>query len=176
MVFNIKPCFYSQKCADMIYNERVSKINKYLDAKDTYSFEVEDYHTCYVADSDVLVHNDCAGTELLTEFNEWLNKGEHDTSVYKALDKHGNEIYTGITKQNPQIRLAQHNSPGGGAKGFAELKIKYSNLTRNQARFIETYLINQDRGINLIRSVGSNNRFYSEAIQWARYFINIGSI
>ncbi|MCH5172520.1 MAG: hypothetical protein J1F31_06815 [Erysipelotrichales bacterium] len=48
----------------MIYNESVSKINKYLDAKDTYNFEVEDYHTYYVADSDVLMHNKCDGGVL----------------------------------------------------------------------------------------------------------------
>lgn len=37
MVFNIKPGLYSQKFTDMIYNEKVSKINKHLYTKDTYN-------------------------------------------------------------------------------------------------------------------------------------------
>ena len=51
------------------YNKEVSKIDKIykevLDTpEDTYNFEVEDCHTYYVTDSDVLVHNKCT-TEII---------------------------------------------------------------------------------------------------------------
>ena len=58
------------------YNEEVSKINKIykevLDTpEDTYNFEVEDCHTYYVTDSDVLVHNDCITDELSRIAEKW---------------------------------------------------------------------------------------------------------
>ncbi len=65
-------------------------------------------------------------------------------------------------------RLAQHKRAG---KSFNKVEELYSNLTRNQARSIETFLINSNKKTNLIRSVGENNKFYHEALMWAASFI-----
>ena len=98
----------------------------------------------------------------------WLNKGDVNNSVYKGISQTDDEVYTGITKQNLSKRLSQHNKAG---KKFSKLKQVYDSLTRNQARAIETYMFNQNQGINIIRSVGSNNPFYNQAMKWAAGFI-----
>lgn len=52
--------------------------------------------------------------------------------------KDGEAKYTGITRQSKEARLNQHNNAG---KGFDDLNIQYDGLTRNQARAIEQYFI-----------------------------------
>lgn len=112
------------------------------------------------------------GTKQLKqdEFSKCLNKGESNNTVYKGIDKAGNEVYTGITKQDLSASLAQHNRAG---KGFDDLIPKYSNLTRNQARSIETYLIRTDgtSQVNQILSVSTKHRFFEQAMEWAAQFL-----
>ena len=126
-----------------------------------YNFAVMDYHTYYVGENGALVHNDCtkpatggeSGSGSTTPgFDEWLNKGNADNKVYFGVDKNGNANYTGITKQAKDARLAQHNRNG---KDFFDLEIQYDNLTRNQARAIEQYFIeNGPNELNKINSIG----------------------
>lgn len=80
-------------------------------------------------------------------------------------------VYTGITKQELEKRKYQHNS---GDKNFERLDIKYDELTRNQARAIEQYLIengpaNAQNKINSISS--SKSRYYDEAMEWAEQYL-----
>ena len=79
-----------------------------------------------------------SGSKSITPgFDNWLNKGTSDNKVYFGM-KNGEAKYTGITKQSKDARLYQHNSTG---KGFDDLDIQYDGLTRNQARAIEQYFI-----------------------------------
>lgn len=167
----------------LMYNNDVANLVKkdiyeFEQEETTYNFEVEDYHTYYVGENSILVHNACSGPgsgstppnreNYSDEFLEWLNKGDKNNSVYRCLDDAGNDVYTGITKQKLTTRLAQHKRAG---KTFNKIEELYSNLTRNQARSIETFLINSNKKTNLIRSVGENNKFYHEALKWAASFI-----
>ncbi len=109
-------------------------------------------------------------SEYSPEFIEWLNKGEANNSVYKAVTSQGDLIYTGITKQPIKRRLYQHQLSG---KPFDELKVIHQGLTRNQARAIETYRILTDgtSQINQILSISKQHRFFDEAMKWAKIFL-----
>ena len=85
--------------------------------------------------------------------------------------KDGEAKYTGITRQSKDARLKQHNRAG---KGFDDLDIQYKDLTRNQARAIEQYFIeNGPNDLNKINSIGKNNKYYKDALAWARQYLGI---
>ena len=142
----------------------------------TYNFEVADFHTYYVSDSKVLVHNDCKGASKKQKFEDWLNEGEANYVVYKGIDSKSKEVYTGITKQKTSRRLWQHNYKSkkqNKGERFKQLSIKHSNLTRNQARAIETYYIVNEitSNTNLISSISKDFEFYEWAMEWAAQHI-----
>ena len=106
----------------------------------------------------------------ISEFDAWLNKGASDNKVYFGI-KNGEAQYTGITRQTLNARLSQHNASG---KGFQRLEEQFSGLTRNQARAIEQYYIeNGPNNLNKINSISSNHRFYQEAINWAKQYLGV---
>ena len=159
-----------------------------------YNFEVEDFHTYYVSEQKVLVHNTCAMTaknstsiasagklkggsgatssntdaSIDLEFEEWLNRGEANNIVYFGMID-SKAVYTGITKQSLKKRLYQHRRSG---KLFQQLEQQYSNLTRNQARAIEQYYIeNGPNEFNHINSISPRNRFYNQAVTGVKNYI-----
>ncbi len=101
-------------------------------------------------------------------FDNWLNKGESNNTVYFGI-KNGEAQYTGITKQSLDSRLNQHNTNG---KGFSRLEPISSGLTRNQARSIEQYYIeNGPNDLNKINSISPNNKYYEDAMKWAKNYL-----
>ena len=101
-------------------------------------------------------------------FDNWLNKGEVNNKVYFGM-KDGKAQYTGITKQPLESRLYQHNAKG---KGFSNLDPQTSGLTRNQARAIEQYYIeNGPSEINKINSISPDNKYYKDAMNWAKNYL-----
>ena len=101
-------------------------------------------------------------------FDNWLNKGEVNNKVYFGM-KDGKAQYTGITKQPLESRLYQHNAKG---KGFSNLDPQASGLTRNQARAIEQYYIeNGPSEINKINSISPDNKYYKDAMNWAKNYL-----
>ena len=87
------------------------------------------------------------------------------------LINNGYTRYTGITKQSPAARLAQHQSSG---KPFERLEVQYDGLTRNQARAIEQYFIeNGPNELNKINSISKNHRYYSQAKTWAEGYLGV---
>ena len=109
-------------------------------------------------------------SQFSDEFLQWLNDGEANNTVYKGIDSNDNQIYTGITKQGLETRLHQHLRQG---KRFVRLDAICTNLTRNQARSIETYLILTDfqSQINMILSVSRTHRYFKDAMLWAKMFL-----
>lgn len=106
----------------------------------------------------------------ISEFDAQLNKGASDNKVYFGI-KNGEAQYTGITRQTLNARLSQHNASG---KGFQRLEEQFSGLTRNQARAMEQYYIeNGPNNLNKINSISSNHRFYQEAINWAKQYLGV---
>ena len=105
-----------------------------------------------------------------SDFLPWLNSGDTNNVVYKGIADDGNAVYTGITKQKLSVRLYQHNRAG---KDFIRLDSVYTNLTRNQARSIETYLIINDGASNMnkILSISRNSEFFNQAMSWAKSVI-----
>ena len=49
-----------------------------------------------------MTHNtgNCSGNLTDDAFNNWLNEGEANNTVYKGISQSGEEVYTGIMKQN----------------------------------------------------------------------------
>ena len=158
-----------------------------------YNFEVEDYHTYYVSELGVLVHNNCSGeTDFYVgpegaatsleeyDFYVWLNHGEANYKVYFGM-KGIDAKYTGITRQTLLARLKQHNytrknksgeiiKPG---KGFSNLEKKVDGLTFNQARAIEQHHIeNGPNELNIRNSISpTSNKYYEYAKKWAKQYI-----
>ncbi len=115
------------------------------------------------------VITDGGSVKSSTGFDKWLNKGESDNKVYFGIDKNGRAVYTGITKQSKSDRLYQHNRNG---KEFTDLEVQYDGLTRNQARAIEQYYIeNGPNEKNKINSISSKNKYYKQAMEWAEKYI-----
>ena len=101
-------------------------------------------------------------------FKKWLNAGEKNYKVYFGVIDNEYE-YTGITRQKIGVRLSQHRRKG---KMFDRLEIQYSNLTKNQARAIEQYYIeNGPNQINIINSISKKSQYYKPAIKWASEYI-----
>ena len=101
-------------------------------------------------------------------FEEWLNAGAKNNQVYFGVIK-GKYEYTGITKQSLPRRLSQHRQRG---KNFDVLYLKHSNLTRNQARAIEQYYIeNGPNKLNKINSISKDSQYYNDAMKWAIKYI-----
>lgn len=105
-----------------------------------------------------------------SEFTNWLNAGNTNNKVYQGIIN-GESVYTGITKQELSTRLYQHNY---GGKGLDYLQETFSGLTRNQARAIEQYFIENGPGntLNKINSISPNSVYYDDAMKWAIDFIN----
>ena len=114
---------------------------------------------------------DGSGTSSTTAgFDDWLGKGATDNKVYFGM-KDGTAQYTGITKQTKNARLNQHNNAG---KAFDDLDIQYEGLTRNQARAIEQYYIeNGPNALNKINSISPNNKYYQDAMNWAKQYLGV---
>jgi RHS repeat-associated protein len=104
------------------------------------------------------------------EFTNWINAGNANNKVYQGITN-GESVYTGITKQELSTRLYQHNY---GGKGLDYLQETFSGLTRNQARSIEQYFIENGPGnaLNKINSISPNSVYYDDAMKWATDFIN----
>lgn len=116
-----------------------------------------------------------SSTNQNIDFNNWLNKGSSDNSVYYGINSNtGEAVYTGITKQGLDSRLSQHNRQG---KNFLRLDEQHNTLTRNQARSIEQYLIENGSAnqLNKINSISPNNKMYGDAMQWAENYLNGGN-
>ena len=114
-------------------------------------------------------------TSKNNHFNNWLNKGSSDNSVYYGINANtGDAVYTGITKQGLESRLYQHNRQG---KNFSSLDEQYSDLTRNQARAVEQYLIENRHAnkLNKINSISPKNKMYDEAMKWAEKYLDGGN-
>ena len=108
-------------------------------------------------------------------FNNWLDKGSSNNSVYYGIyGKERDAVYTGITKQDLESRLYQHNRQG---KNFSRLDERYSGLTRNQARAVEQYLIENGHAnqLNKINSISPKNKMYDGAMKWAEKYLNGGN-
>ena len=94
-----------------------------------------------------------------------------------GVDKHRSVNYVGITKQDFNKRLAQHHREG--RKEIEDLKEVYEGelFTRNQARALEQYYIEEHGGaklhggeklLNRIDSIGKRNRYRDPACACAR--------
>jgi RHS repeat-associated protein len=152
-----------------------------------HNLTVNDKHTYYVqtaGGTTALNHNDslrAAAGKAACEFEKWkARNGEEGYTVYHGLDKAGNKVYAGITKNLSQ-RQAQHIAK---KYGIARLEAVpgAQNLTKWQARSIEQVLIERVRagGFSRIRNgvpIGQNNSispkrsFYGLAVKWGEEFL-----
>lgn len=75
------------------------------EALDVYNFEVDDWHTYFVSESAILVHNDCS-----IGANKW-HKGSFDSpdeSLVNYFQKHGAEV--GANDVEQYLRKAEEFS------------------------------------------------------------------
>ena len=131
---------------------------------EVYNFEVADYHTYYVGDGDVLVHNKCA--------NPSGSDGKANTKTYQTYTKYNpttGEIYSGRTSgmgtaiDNVAKRDANHHM---NAKGFGPAILDKSSSDYNAIRGREQMLIVKNGGAksvggtsgNAINGIGATNK------------------
>jgi len=119
-----------------------------------------------------VVKKDLAAKSLSEAASKWLNSGAKDNVVYYGIKK-GKAVYTGITKQSLLKRLYQHNY-GTKGKGLDDLRAQFTDLTRNQARAIEQYLIEHGKAnaMNKANSISKTSKYYSTAMEWAESYLN----
>ena len=92
------------------------QVEKLSAPETTYNFEVADYHTYYVSDSKVLVHNDCAkitdpkGKTLYRGGDDLLENITNDIVVKNGMVQPG-----GGPSLNTSLRFAEKISKGRGA-------------------------------------------------------------
>ena len=131
-----------------------------------YNLTVADYHTYYVTERNVLVHN-C--NKVAKVFGKWINRGKKNTTVYIGV-KNGEQIYVGITKQALAKRQTQHGKKNGLLRPVA------TGLTRNQARAVEQALIVRNPNFNnIFNSVSPRRKIYNSAVKWGeKYLSKIG--
>lgn len=109
-------------------------------------------------------------SEYGDDFVDWLDDGAANNAVYHGVLQTGELVYTGITRQTIAQRLYQHLASG---KPFARLETIVDGLTRNQARAIEQYFIEQGMNLyNKINSISPSSQFYEDAMKWAAVFIS----
>ena len=171
----------SEGCRLQVEEKYVEKLEESVKV---YNFEVEEFHTYYVGDAGILVHNKCWDDPPMKkqkrmvpqasadspEFKKWLNKGEKNNKVYFGIEG-DEEKYVGITKQKLEDRLYQHNHSKKYRKNFTDLEKQYENLTKNQARALEQYhIINGPNEQNNIDSIGVNNKFRKAALKWTEEY------
>lgn len=85
---------------------------------------------------------------------------------------YGNTPYTGITKQDLNKRLYQHNYTG---KEFEVLRELYNEeFSKNQARALEQYFIENGPAnkMNKINSISKTFEYYNDARNWAEEYAN----
>ncbi len=124
---------YELKCMDgnreTIIEVRVEWLEE---AVEVYNFEVADYHTYYVGDGDVLVHNKCA--------NPSGSNGNTNTKTYQTYTKYNpttGEIYSGRTSgtgtafENVRKRDINHHMNG---QGFGPATLDKSSSNYNAIR------------------------------------------
>ena len=101
----------------------------------TYNFEVEDFHTYYVGDEPVLVHNKCSGSyEIFTDSDQvYVGKGS-------------------IRRMNQSIRRLEH-------QGYTVTSSKWTSSLNNKTAFVDEYMkmakYNFDFGGKLINKIMS---------------------
>jgi hypothetical protein len=112
--------------------------------------------------------------QISEQTQSWLDTGPNNNTVYRGVNAQGQEVYTGITRQDLASRLYQHNYAG---KDFVSLNpmddVLTTNLTRNQARAIEQYFITNGPAneLNRINSISPNSQYYEEALLWAEQYL-----
>ena len=111
------------------------------------------------------------GLNISDDTLKWLNKGDANNIVYYSV-KDAEAVYTGITKQDIAKRLYQHNY-GPNGKSLDYLEAQMENLTRNQARAIEQYLIENGpaNALNKANSISPTSQYYDESLQWAKNYL-----
>jgi hypothetical protein len=99
--------------------------------------------------------------QFTDDFLDWINRGKSEHTVYYGV-KDDKTVYVGRTKQPLEVRCAQHNAMG---KDFDWLEPMYTNLTLNQAREIEQYLMEYGPSqLNKINSISPKATFYTAAM------------
>ncbi len=126
------------------------------------------------ASVDLVMDGASKGVRIPDDAAQWLAKGNADNIVYYGV-KNGENVYTGITKQSLSKRLYQHNYVG---KGFDDLIPIADGLTRNQARAVETYLIDfgSANTMNTYRSISPTRGIYDDAMKWEKDYIKKNGI
>ena len=116
-----------ERLDDLVGKPRVMRAVLRDQPETVYNLEVEVDHLYHVGPSGILVHN---------------GKSEF---VYQLVNAAGDVVYVGIAKNKAQLfdRLKKHAADPYKAGKFVAMQVIGRNLTHNQARTLEAYLIHQ---------------------------------
>lgn len=108
-----------------------------------------------------------------SDFNKWLNSGDADNVVYFGKSKDtGDFVYSGITKQDLDVRCSQHNRKSKNFEKLVPVFGEETRFTRNQARALEQYFIDfGPNAVNKINSISPKKSVYSQALAWADEYV-----
>ncbi|MCL2332848.1 MAG: hypothetical protein FWC54_05130, partial [Actinomycetia bacterium] len=116
-----------------------------------------------------------AGNTIDTATEQWLAQGDKGSSVYQLIDG-DTANYIGRTTRDVAERVGEHAQDI--QKVFDTSKTVAGNLTLNQSRALEQYLIEQgdfiNTGLNKINSLsptGTAAQYYKGAMQWSADFV-----
>ena len=110
----------------------------------TYNFEVEDYHTYYVGDSQLLVHNKCGGETTATARGKSMHKNwDYGASVQKEVSIPRVGRADGVDFTNRIVYELKPNNTRAIRQGWKQLT-KYANALEkidggNWIRILVTY-------------------------------------
>ena len=86
----------------------------------TYNFEVADYHTYYVSDSKVLVHNACTNPNIEQSVPEGY-KPTYENGVYEPNPKHGKVAHGNVSKNISSVEYGQYALDKSVAAGSSRM-------------------------------------------------------
>ena len=144
-------------------NPQVTKVEKeYLDEPiKVYNFEVEDFHTYYVSEKSILVHNGCGEAETTkTHFGKSSGHSEYESGSGKAnfatdellkahYEKHGSEFKGAYNSPEEYLQGAQDVMKNG-------YRVKYTYKGEQRCGYVE-FFGNNSKGQAKFAFVGTNN-------------------
>lgn len=87
----------------------------------TYNFEVEDYHTYFVGEKSILVHNDCRSTQRRKYWKKEATELKGKNTTYKATDENIKRMERGLAPKGYDGKSVELHHVKGISKDFDDI-------------------------------------------------------
>ena len=96
------------------------EIKNLAEFETTYNFEVADFHTYYVAESNILVHNKCPQPNIEQSMPDGY-KPTYENGVYQSNPKHGKVSHGDVSKNISSLEYGQYALDKSVAAGSSRM-------------------------------------------------------